>query len=357
MLTETVAGRTYDYSHNVGRGAQSGMGFNFPVDMTLGADGVAYVVSRGSESIGNVAWNRTGVGQRVGRIVIGNQTGEEEFLGEFSRYGSAEGQLIWPTAIAADKQGNLYLTDEWLNRVSVFDKDGTFLRCWDTVQSGDGETNGSAGITIDQNETIFITDGRSHKVRMFKSDGTFIKSFGNKGVSEGQFDAPWGLTVDHNGKVYVADFNNDRVQKFSHDGEFIFALGSSGSGDGEFHRPAGVAVDKDGDIYVADTGNDRVQLFDATGRFVEKFLGDASLSRSSVEYLLNNARPLRLREMTSLERQKRLRSPKSVKVDDRGRMFVPDFGSFRVQVYQKDAIPLGPDQIEAPLRSPTLFTT
>jgi hypothetical protein len=31
MLTETVSGRTYDYSYNVGRGSQTGMGFNNPV--------------------------------------------------------------------------------------------------------------------------------------------------------------------------------------------------------------------------------------------------------------------------------------------------------------------------------------
>ena len=43
MLTETVAGRTYDYSHNVGRGAQTGMGFNNPVALALDADGVVYV--------------------------------------------------------------------------------------------------------------------------------------------------------------------------------------------------------------------------------------------------------------------------------------------------------------------------
>ena len=47
MLTETVAGRTYDYSHNVGRGAATGMGFNNPVAMALDADGVVYVVNRG----------------------------------------------------------------------------------------------------------------------------------------------------------------------------------------------------------------------------------------------------------------------------------------------------------------------
>jgi hypothetical protein len=112
MLTETVAGRTYDYSHNVGRGSATGMGFNNPVALAMGPDGVVYVVNRGSESISNVSWDRTGVGQRIGKVSLGSRTGEEEYLGEFSRYGSEEGQLIWPAGIAADPQGHLYVTDE-----------------------------------------------------------------------------------------------------------------------------------------------------------------------------------------------------------------------------------------------------
>ena len=47
MLTETVAGRTYDYTHNVGRGSQSGMGFNWPNALTFGQDGTIYITNRG----------------------------------------------------------------------------------------------------------------------------------------------------------------------------------------------------------------------------------------------------------------------------------------------------------------------
>ena len=138
MLTETVSGRTYDYSHNVGRGAQSGMGFNNPVSMTLAPDGTMYVANRGSESISNVGWNRTGVGQRITKLTIGAEWGEEEFVGEFSRYGNGKGQFIWPAGIATDSQGQVFVTDEWLNRVTVFEKEGDFVRSFDTVQPGDG---------------------------------------------------------------------------------------------------------------------------------------------------------------------------------------------------------------------------
>jgi sugar lactone lactonase YvrE len=168
---------------------------------------------------------------------------------------------------------------------------------------------------------------------------------------------PWGITVDELGDVYVVDWRNDRVQKFGADGEFIFALGESGNGDGEFNRPTGIEVDRDGDIYVADCGNDRVQLFSADGRYIEQFIGDASLSKSARQYLMSNPIPLRLREMAKLEPQKRFRAPVSVTVDGEGRMYVTDSRSYRVQVYQKDAIPLERSDIAPPVRSPTLQST
>ncbi len=280
MLTETVGGRTYDYSHNVGRGGQVGMGFNNPVALALGADDVAYVVNRGSESISNVPWNRTGVGQRIGKVSLGAQRGDEEYLGEFSRYGDAEGQLIWPTGIVADTQGNLYVTDEWLNRISVFDPEGNLLRCWGTVQSGDSEPNGAAGIAIDANDTLFVTDGRSHKVRKFATDGTFLGSWGKLGSGEGELDSPWGITVDDEGYVYVADHKNHRVQKFTADGGFVAQFGSAGTKKGQLSYPTDVAVDPDGDVYICDWSKNkwdrgRIHIFDAEGQFLTSLVGDA----------------------------------------------------------------------------------
>ena len=44
-------------------------------------------------------------------------------------------------------------------------------------------------------------------------------------------------------------------------------------------------------------------------------------------------------------------------MDDQGRLFIPDYGSYRVQVYQKDAIPLAEGQISPPFRSSSLMVT
>ena len=49
-LTTTVAGRTINYSHTVGRQAASGNGFTYPIGLALGPGRVAYVVSRANEN-------------------------------------------------------------------------------------------------------------------------------------------------------------------------------------------------------------------------------------------------------------------------------------------------------------------
>ena len=118
-----------------------------------------------------------------------------------------------------------------------------------------------------------------------------------------------------------------------------------------------MCVDADGDVYVADWGNDRVQLFNQHGQYVEKFIGDANLSKSGLQYVLSNQITLRLRDMSRLEAGRRLRGPISVRVDDEGRLYIPDYGSHRVQIYKKEAYPLTESQIAPLPRNPMLLTT
>lgn len=311
-----------------------------PVDVAIGKEGRLYVLCRGD------------LGTEIRRC-----TWEDEDLGGIGSAGTGEGQLLWPVSVIVDRDENLFVSDEATNRISIFSRQGEFLGKWGEAGSGDGQLNRPSGIAFDAEENIYVVDTLNHRVQKFTKDGKFLLKWGRFGDGDGEFNMPWGIAVDDEGDVYVADWRNDRIQKFTADGEFIFKFGTHGSGDGQFNRPAGVAVDSHGDIYVADWGNDRVQLFSPEGRYVEKFIGDATLSRMAIDYLRANAIPLRLREMTVLEPQKRFRGPASVRLDNQGRMYVADFGCHRVQIYQKQAYVLGPNEIAPPRRSPTLQTT
>ncbi len=345
MLTETVAGRTYDYSHNVGRQSLTGMGFSYPIALALNQDGVAYIANRGTEQLSGVAWDHTGVGQRVSIVDLGGQTGTEEFIGEFSKYGRGDGELIWPTGITADKQGNVYIPDEWLNRVSVFDKDGKFLHDWGTVQEGDSEPNGAAGIAIDADNTLYITDGRSHKVRKFTTDGRFLGSWGSLGSGEGELDGPWGITLDGQGYVCVADHQNHRVQKFTPDGKFVAQFGGPGTKKGQLTYPTDVAVDPDGDVYICDWSMNkwyegRIQIFDPQGNFITGLVGDAQeLSRWGQMTVEANADYIkRRREVRSTEPEWPFAQPTAVEFDGaNGRLLVVDTQRDRIQIYNKQS--------------------
>ena len=338
-----VATRTFHYDKTIGRGEFNGTGFRSAMDLALAPSGTIYVINRSYE------YRPDGV--RVTMLNI-----DEDYLGEFSKFGEADGDLFWPSSVAVDKDEKVYISDDWLNRISIFDKDGDYLGKWGTPGSGDGEINRPSGIRFDKDDNLYMVDSSNNRVQVFTKDGKFLSKWGEEGSGEGQFNLPWGLTIDGNGDVYVADWRNDRVQKFSPNGEYLAEFGSGVHGKpfvyytaeaaelnpsvgevGEFKRPTGVAVDKDGDIYVADWGNDRVQVLTQEGRHITSFSGDASLSKWGKEKVAASPDMIRQRNlMRDMSPERHLWRPKQIAVDGEGRIIILDSMRDRLQVYQKD---------------------
>ena len=340
MLTQVVAGRVFDFSHAVGRGAVTGMGFTTPVKALTTKGDTVYIVNRGWEQGTNTTWDKTLRAVRITVITMGTEPGDEELVGEFSKPGTGPGELIWPTGIDMDNQERLFVSDEWLNRVSIFDAQGNFIKMWEaTAGDGDGQFNGAAGMVFDADDNLLIVDSRNHRVqKVAKEDGRFLGKFGSHGSGPGQLDTPWGITLDNEGYVYVADHRNDRVQKFSPEGDPVATFGTSGDGRGELCRPADVAVDPDGDVYVADWGNHRVQVFGPDGRFVTSFLGEArELSKwAEMSVVANPDSGKRRRQMRKPEVEGFFTRPAGVTYDAvKGRLVVADTQRSRLQLYNK----------------------
>ena len=343
MLTQVAAGRTYDYSHSVGRGTQAGMGFNYPVAAAMGKGDLVYVLNRGTETISNVAWNRTCVGARVSKVDVGTEAGEEEYVGEFSNYGDGDGQFIWGAGVAVDGQQNVYVSDEWLDRISVFDEDGNFLSRWSVLDTGEAGPYGAAGIALDGKGSIYVVGGRAHQVRKFTTDGKLEASWGRLGSGDGEFNAPWGIAIDQQDKVYVVDHLNHRVQKFTPDGQWLTQFGSYGTRQGELYYPSGVAVDPEGDVYVCDWSDNgmqpgRVHVFNAEGGFIISLIGDAQqLSKWAQMTVDANVDVFKARRrVRSTEPEWRFAMPTGVVFDSvKGRLLVVDGQRSRLQIYNK----------------------
>jgi sugar lactone lactonase YvrE len=293
-----------------------------------------YVLNRGTET--PVFWP-------CKRVTI--CTIDEEYLGQFGEKvhpeeavpSARDGAFFWPTSIALDSQGNAYVADEWLNRISIFTKDGDWIGKWGTVGAREGEFDRPSGLAFSADDKLYLVDSRNNRIQVFTREGKFLFAWGSHGSGDGEFNFPWGIDIDRNGDVYVADWRNDRIQKFTPDGQFLLKFGTSGQGDGEFNRPTGVAVDKDGAIYVADFKNDRLQVFDADGNFITRLAGEATLSKWGRERVELDPVMIRGRERSQglEEREKPFQGPIGVDVDDDNRIFVVEVARHRVQVFRK----------------------
>ncbi len=318
---------------------QSGRGFINPYDTAFTPDGRILVLSHCDTA-------------RAALVRIGMLNWDEDYLGEFSKgYGRGEGQWMLPIAMAVDSQQRVYVTDEHLHRVTVFDLDGNFIKQWGELGTDPGQMNAPGGIAICGEDTIYVVEQRNNRVQRFNTDGESIGMWGEAGDGPGQFNMPWGVGLDNNGHVYVADWRNDRIQRFTSDGQYVAAIGESGSSDGQLSRPSGVCVDSEGYVYVADWGNERVQLFDADGNFVQTLRGQATLSKWAQDFMSVNPDESNTREMSNLvpelpphldtpylvssQIEPYFWGPVSVRLDGEERLYVTESNRHRVQIYQR----------------------
>jgi tripartite motif-containing protein 71 len=321
MLTTVAAGRVFDYSYCIGMYSQSGRGFWAPQDFVLGTNGRIYVLSRGAEQLG----------QRISKISF-----DSEVQGQFGSFGSEDGRFIWPRSIDIDQLGRVYVSDEYLNRISVFDGEGAFRYHWGHAGGEDGQLNGPSGIAFDSHNNIWVVDSLNHRVQNFSQTGEFQSKFGQQGDGGGDFEMPWGICIDRQDGIYVADWGNNRVQKFSPAGELLVRFEESRNGMGSLKGPSGVAVDSDGDVYVTDWGNHRVQIYDADGHYITALFGDAQQpSVWTQTYIDANPEIIKARRRADMEPEWRFRRPVAVNIDADDRIIVLESYRHRLQIYNK----------------------
>lgn len=333
MITKT---EKIKYLDTVGFGADiGGRGFHLPVDISVRADGRVYVINRSP-------MHRLGIRVGICDLLHG-------WYGEFGSDGKADGQFTGPAAITHDSNDRIYVADEELNRITVFNPDGEFESKWGELGTEPGQINGPSALKVTSDGNLLLVDHLNNRIQKMTLDGQYLSHWGSKGIAEGQFNLPWGIDTDNDENVYVADWRNDRIQRFSEDGKFIDMYGSSGSDDGLFNRPSDVAVDQDGFIYVADWGNQRVQVFDHHWNFHASLRGQATVSPWAQEYLEANADELDARSRfdpyievdTDDEHEISARveayfwDPIAVEIDPEGRLVVADSLRHRLQIYQR----------------------
>jgi DNA-binding beta-propeller fold protein YncE len=173
------------------------------------------------------------------------------------------GEMVNPTSVAVDEARNrLYVVDSRQHTILVYDQEsGQFVTKFGKRGKGDGEFNFPTNIAVDRGGRIYVTDTLNCRVQIFDPDYRFLDAFGSRGNGFGNFLKPKGLALDSYQNLYVVDADFDNFQIFDPQKRLLMFLGGGGVQPGTFWLPAGIYVDRHNQIYVADQNNRRIQVF------------------------------------------------------------------------------------------------
>jgi DNA-binding beta-propeller fold protein YncE len=194
------------------------------------------------------------------RIIVYTPQGQE--LRRWGSLGTEPGQFIYPTDVAFDEKGNLFVSEYGdHDRIQVFDPQGHFLYQFGKFGQGNGEFSRPQSLLI-EHDLIYVTDACNHRICVFRTDGTWVRNMGRLGSGSGEFRFPYGLDEDQEGHLIVCEFGNNRVQRIDKmTGLGLGTWGSGGREPGQLAYPWGVIVDKRDRVIVVDSGNNRLQVF------------------------------------------------------------------------------------------------
>jgi uncharacterized protein (TIGR03437 family) len=254
-------------------------------------------------------------------------------------------QLAYPTGLAVDRAGNVFIADSVSNRVRKVLPTGII-----TTVAGDGSTGyfgdgGPAsnahllfpsGVAVDVAGNLFIGDSGNSRIRKVQAQapgiigtvaGNGIPSYSGDGgpAAKAQLNTPTGVAVDDAGNIFIADTLNQRIRKISPAGMIttIAGNGSQGySGDGgpainaQLSWPSSVAVDRAGNVFIADLQNYLIRkvspagiITSVAGNHVQGYSGDGGIATNA-----------------------QLNEPGSIAVDSAGNLYIADVGVNRIRM-------------------------
>ena len=254
-------------------GADTSARFNYPTGVACDGQGNLYVADSYNNQIRRIVLATGAVTTLVGSGADGGSDG----------VGTAA-SFYHPCGIVADGQGNLYVAGGLNSAIrKVVIATGSVITIAGSSCTGSADGKGAAasfnypsGVAIDGEGNLYVVDEGNNEIRKVVLATGMVSTiagctswgFANGVGSAAKFDAPYGITADGNGDLFVADGDNNQIRKV------IIATGavttltgtkSEGANNGtgasvSFNNPKGIVSDASGNLYVADFGNNEIRV-------------------------------------------------------------------------------------------------
>jgi uncharacterized protein (TIGR03437 family) len=213
--------------------------------------------------------------------------------------------LNYPTALAVDRQGNVYIADSGnhlIRKVSggrlisiaraslptglAFDGVATLfvadhsaaqiLEIPLSVGTATALNVSATDVAYGNDGNLYVADVTvARRVSLFGTSSKVVAGGGSLAEGDGapaiqaRLNHPTGMALDSIGNLYIADHDNNRIRRVGLDGTIFTVAGTGASGntgDGgaallaTFNGPTSVVFDSAGNLYIADTGNARIRM-------------------------------------------------------------------------------------------------
>jgi DNA-binding beta-propeller fold protein YncE len=213
-----------------------------------------------------------------------------------------DAQMNDPIGIAIDHEGKILIADALYHRIRQVTADGTITTIANNgIPSflGDGGPATAAnlqyptGVALDHDGNMFIADAGNHRIRRIDPDGTITTVAGTGGAgfagdggpaTEAQLHKPTGVAVSRKGELFIADEYNHRIRRVGPHGRISTVAGATefppnydgfvpggDGGDGGpatealLNFPTEVLLDGEQSLLIADSSNYRVRSVDRDG--------------------------------------------------------------------------------------------
>jgi len=215
-------------------------------------------------------------------------------------------ELNWPANMALDKNGNMYIADQFNNRIRKVDNStgniSTVAGNGFAGYSGDGgsataaEINLPSSLTLDDSGNIYISDYTNSRIRKVEASTGIIYTIAGNGIAglsgnggqatAAELNFPHQVSLDLYGNIFIADENNNMIRKMNLATGVIKLFAGNGiagySGDGgiatnaELFSPKCVIADDSEDVYISDWDNNRIRKVNGVTGIISTFAGNGN---------------------------------------------------------------------------------
>lgn len=189
------------------------------------------------------------------RVVLFQPDGAVDAM--FGEQGNGPGQFVFPVAVAQDPHGFLYVGEYGdRQRIQKFTVAGDYVTEFGRHGTEEGEFQRPSAI-VWHDDAIYAVDAFNDRIQVFSDTGEFQHVIELPETSE-PLAFPYDLKLDDQGRLFVIENKGSRLTVMNRDGAIIGRFGRPSRGKGGFFNPWAVAVLSDQRVIVADTGNHRL---------------------------------------------------------------------------------------------------